>query len=158
MFLNLIVLFVSSFFYEQPIHPICKTKHIDRLIENTPDSYFRRQVCSQVAFEASRRKLPVSLTVALAWSESNFIHKVTNKTSGCQGVLQVQPKYWCPKDGPCDYMEAGFLALETYLKKHKDHETALCHFKSGNTCTQVALKGARRTLNRARSLQRAAVY
>lgn len=148
----ILILFLT--FAEQPPHPECR--QISDRYDFLPGAEERLRVCSIVARRAERRGLDVPLVVELAWGESGFDLNSVNKGSGCSGVLQASPKYWCPggkKEG-CDLLEAGLDALDFLLKRYPTEEKALCHYKSGNRCTKAALKGAKSTMRRTHKLRR----
>jgi len=112
------------------------------------------RVCSLLADEATRRRLPVGLTIELAYGESRWKLGAVNPSSGCSGVMQVAPKFWCPRgttDG-CDLVDAGMVAWKHYWNKYSkqgsDPVRAFCHYKSGNRCTPLGLKQAKVTYAR----------
>ena len=97
--------------------------------------------------------------ISLSWSESSWREGVINKKTGCYGILQASPKYFCPnkKTDGCDEYKAGFAAWEEIKRLHptKCLKTKLCHYKSGNICTNVAKKGALRVYYKQKSLSTA---
>ncbi len=141
---------------KEPTHPVCAMVESRIKQEFPKEARWRLASCSTMAYGAEKRNLDVPLTVELAWGESRFSPKAVNPHSGCSGILQAAPRWWCPdgkKEG-CDLLKAGLWALESYLKKHKDEEKALCHFKSGNVCNPVGLRGSKDTMRRVHKLRR----
>tara|TARA_Y100000310_G_scaffold194428_2_gene194405 strand:+ start:2268 stop:2705 length:438 start_codon:yes stop_codon:yes gene_type:complete len=128
-----------------------------RIRQEYPKDHRRRLLaCSEMLWEAAKRKIDLPLTLELAWGESRFSPASINPRSGCSGILQAAPRWWCPngKREGCDLLDAGLDALEAYLAKHKDEEKALCHFKSGNVCNPVGLRGSKKTMTRVHRLRR----
>lgn len=83
-------------------------------------------VCEQVVQTAERtdNEHIELLALAVAAEETRFRH-IRHKGSGAQGPMQVLPKYWCPKEGPCDYIEASFKALDHYVTSSPSERRAL---------------------------------
>lgn len=106
-------------------------------------------VCQEVALAARAAGVPARLAVTLAWSESRFQVGAVSPV-GAQGPLQVLPRYWCPggRAEGCDLTMAGTMALRQLFDAH-GLERGLCHYASGNVCTQQALKYARFVIGRA---------
>ncbi|MBU1900923.1 transglycosylase SLT domain-containing protein [Patescibacteria group bacterium] len=113
-----------------------------------PITFARTTTCIAVALEAQRQNVDPMLMVELAYSESGFNHEARNKVSGCIGPMQVKPRWACPNkvEEGCDLIEAGVSSFIYWKKRKKTTEQMLCHYKSGNICTQTALKGAKRVL------------
>lgn len=150
---ELLMLTVVFIFVPTPTHRACAAVY--PRYEDQPTAKGRLDACNKLAWAAEQRKFDPSLVVELAWGESRFITTSVNDVSGCSGILQAHPSYWCPEgrlEG-CDLQAAGLDALAYYLKVHDDELRALCHFKSGNICTREAEKGAHRTLRRANRLR-----
>lgn len=139
-----------------PVHPTCQLVEARVRQEYPKDHLKRLAACTGLAVAAEERGLDVPLTIELAWGESRFYTDAVNPRSGCSGILQAAPRWWCPqgKKKGCDLLKAGLDALAAYVSKHPDEETALCHFKSGNICQPLGLKGSKRTMTRVRKLRR----
>lgn len=138
-------------------HPACQVAAEGRL-EVLPqvEAQSKVLVCSLVAFGAEGRGMSVPLVVELSWAESGWEMFVTNTNSKCWGVLQVQPYFWCPQRNPvgCNPITAGLDAVTTYLKLHpKDPAKALCHYNSGNVCTNTAHRWAKTVVQRTKMLE-----
>lgn len=136
-----------------PDHPACEAVYPRYEIHANAEDRF--DACNGLAWEADWMGLDVPLTVELAWSESRFIPKAVNKTSGCSGILQAAPRFWCPngKREGCDLQQAGLRALAHYLGRHKSEEKAICHFKAGNVCTPLGLRQAKGVMYMTRLLR-----
>jgi len=136
----------------------------------TPE-FASHPACNALAWQSYWEGFDVPIVVELAWSESRFLPKARNKMSGCSGILQASPKFWCPggKREGCDLQAAGLRALRAYLaqqkvtpmlcgpgRKCREKVTqAICHFKSGNTCTPKGLRGAKLVVQKADKLRKA---
>lgn len=86
----------------------------------------QHRVCRDVAEAASKRQLDPALAVAIGYHETKFRPKVG--AAGEIGPLQAMPKYWCPKRGKCDPIDAGLDALEYYMTKHDTLLKALTRY------------------------------
>lgn len=92
----------------------------------TPLSPRQETVCRQVSTKAAQAGIDPVLAVAVAYHETKFIPKVG--AAGELGPLQAMPKYWCPKKGKCDPLQAGIKALGYYLRKHDTLRMALTRY------------------------------
>jgi len=153
MILEVLLLVFGLFAFGADNHPVCE--ELLFRYETHPNAEVRLAACNRLARSAEARGLDVALTIELAWSESRFVPTAVNSTSGCSGILQAAPQFWCPgrtREG-CDLQEAGLRALEHYLGRHKDETKALCHFKSGNVCNPAGLNGAKTVMRKVRWLR-----
>ena len=96
--------------------------------EQTPTDLSLRQekVCFLVSTKAAAAGIDPTLAVAIAYHETNFRHKVG--AAGEIGPMQAMPKYWCPKRGKCDAIQAGLKALRYYLNRHDTLRMALTRY------------------------------
>ena len=103
-------------------------------------------VCLDVARAAREEGVPPRLAVTLAWSESRHRADVESRV-GAVGPMQVIPRYWCPskRRQGCDLTRAGVRALRVLIDRH-GAERGLCHYASGNVCTERARRYARGVL------------
>ena len=92
----------------------------------------RMNTCTGLLNQARDHGVDPLIIGSIAYRESRF---TTGRTSyaGAKGILQVIPKYWCPKRGKCNYTHAGFKAWRTY-KKNRSIREALCRYGSGQAC------------------------
>lgn len=84
-------------------------------------------VCEEVAEASLKAGVNEQLALAVAVEETRLRH-LHNKKSGARGPLQALPKYWCPKKGKCDYVEAGVDALKYYLEDSPSERKAVERF------------------------------
>lgn len=78
----------------------------------------KMKICAQIYDEATLLNIDPLLAISVGYKESRFKNVVSNK--GAQGPMGVIPKYHCPKQGKCDYIKAGVLALKKYLDLNDD--------------------------------------
>jgi hypothetical protein len=97
--------------------------------------------CARLLQQAETQGLRPIVVGSLAYHESRFSHRVVSK-AGAKGILQVIPRYWCPARGKCNYVQAGFKAWKTYLKRGTDLRDSLCLYSTGRHCKKT--KGGRR--------------
>jgi hypothetical protein len=104
----------------------------------------RVAVCGILYWEAVEQNIPVDMTLAVGWQESDLTDAGTNPW-GCSGPMQIKIKYWCPnEDGEwsavradgilkgCDLYYRGVFALKYYLNRFKTEQSALCAYGWGN--------------------------
>lgn len=134
---------------------VCNTAKLRMEMLPPSEQWSRQRLCDKIASMAEQRQVDVPLMVELSWAESNWTY-ATNKTSGCIGPLQAQPRFWCPKGKAegCDTIRAGLDAYTTLLKIYKTPERALCHYFSGNNCTPATVRAAHDVVRRANLLRR----
>ena len=126
----------------------------------------RVNVCSALWFESFEQKVPVEITLAVAWHESNLTDAATN-SSGCSGPMQIKVKYWCPNtkgiwspiraDGKiknCDLYSRGVFALKYYLNKYNRLDNALCAYGWGRCSDEARKTYVKKTLNYKRRIKR----
>ena len=92
----------------------------------------RARNCIELAQLAVERKLDPLMIISIAHTESRF-SKVAVSSAGAIGMMQVLPKYFCPKKGKCDYTAAGLKAWRAW-SKGRSREEALCRYNSGKPC------------------------
>jgi hypothetical protein len=125
----------------------------------------RVAVCELLYEESLAQNVPVDLTLAVGWQESDLTDAGTN-SSGCSGPMQIKIKYWCPnEDGDwsavradgvldgCDLYYHGVFALKYYLRRFNTTESALCAYGWGNCDSEGREKYVKQTL-RYRSIVR----
>lgn len=95
-------------------HPVCESRRVGPA---------RAATCVALAWEAEARGFNPALVVELAWTESRWVPGRVNRSSGCVGLLQYQPKHW----------RDGFEALGFYLDKHGEVWRAICDYKTKGT-------------------------
>ncbi len=142
---------------EPQTHPVCEMVAARVQQEYPKDFKVRLAACSTMLRAAEKRGLDAALTLELAWGESRFNTVAVNPRSGCSGILQAAPRWWCPgkKREGCDLLDAGLDAMKHYVSTNKgDEEKALCHFKSGNVCHPLGLEGAKKTMTRVHRLRK----
>ena len=97
------------------------------------ESSFRRfQVCVEVASEAESWGVDPALAVAVAYEESRF-DLDARSPAGAHGVLQVIPRYWCPRGRlrGCNLLTAGIRALSHYTIRFDRLPVALARYNGG---------------------------
>ena len=101
----------------------------------------RLRSCVSIASLAEKEGLPATEVAAIGYVESRYDSHRTSR-AGARGVLQVIPKYWCPKRGRagCDYSIAGLRAWRTYRKRGLTE--GLCRYSTGKPCRMTS--GGRR--------------
>mgnify|MGYP003121773193 CR=1 FL=1 len=107
--------------------------------------------CYEVGEAADRAGLPVSLVVALAYTESR-LNPLAASARRARGPLQVVPVWHCPggKAKGCDLVAAGVAALQKFHAKYgPDWPVVLCHWAQGNQCYRIGRMFARTVLSRA---------
>ena len=90
--------------------------------------------CVELGERAEAYGLDPSLMISIGHTESRFNKKAKSR-AGAMGMLQVLPKYFCPKKGRCDYTDAGFEAWTRWSNKRTTKE-ALCRYNSGRKCAE----------------------
>lgn len=73
------------------------------------------------------------MVIAIAHTESRFNKDAVSK-AGARGMLQVIPKYFCPKSGLCDYTRAGLEAWGRWKSRYRNLRDSLCGYNSGRRC------------------------
>lgn len=108
-----------------------------------------QRVCEQVSAAAYKAGVDEPLALAVAVEETRLQHR-PHKTSGARGPMQVLPKYWCPKKGKCDYVEAGVDALKYYLDDSPSERRALQRYAGAG---ERARNYAERVLRRVKAIR-----
>lgn len=95
-------------------------------------SFYRFQVCVEVASEAESWGVDPALAVAVAYEESRF-DLDARSAAGAHGVLQVIPRYWCPRGRlrGCNLLVAGIKALDYYTTRFDRLPVALARYNGG---------------------------
>lgn len=96
----------------------------------------RSQNCVELYVIAEEAELDPLLIISIAHTESRFDKKAVSR-AGAIGMMQVLPKYFCPKKGKCDYTAAGIKAWKAWSRKKNKKRTtreALCRYNSGRPC------------------------
>lgn len=92
--------------------------------------YPKLQTCTQVYKEAEKQYVDPLLAISVAYHESRFKNVSSNK--GAKGPLGVIPKYHCPKNKKCNYIEAGISALKKFLELNQyDQCKTLAQYNRG---------------------------
>ncbi len=104
--------------------------------ENIPEKKLSIMMdnCVELGMDAESYGFDPMLMISIAHTESRFNKEAVSK-AGARGILQVLPKYFCPKRGKCDYTMAGFKAWSRWSKGRKTRE-ALCRYSSGRKCSE----------------------
>ena len=91
--------------------------------------------CVELYTIAEEAELDPLLIISIAHTESRFNKKAVSR-AGAIGMMQVLPRFFCPKKGKCDYTAAGIRAWKAWSKKKKKRTTkeALCRYNSGKSC------------------------
>lgn len=89
--------------------------------------------CVDLGLDAEAYGFDPMLIISLAHTESRF-NKLAVSKAGARGIMQILPRYFCPKEGKCDYTKAGFQAWERWSKGRTTKE-ALCRYNSGKKCS-----------------------
>jgi len=126
----------------------------------------RVSVCANLSIEAFKQKVPIDVTLAVAWHESNLTNAGTN-SSGCSGPMQIKIKYWCPNtkgiwsplkaDGnlkKCDLVKRGIFTLKYYLKRYNHLDNALCAYGWGKCTDEAKEKYVKQTLKYKRKIKK----
>ena len=100
-----------------------------KLIERFPN-------CVSLLSAAKSHGLDPLVIGSIAYRESRFAKEETS-SKGAVGILQVLPKYWCPRGRRkgCNLTLAGFKAWKTYRRGRTMRE-ALCRYSSGSRCSR----------------------
>lgn len=120
-----------------------------------PVSFAQQLACVDLVRRARAAGLGAeeALVVELSFRESRWRPGARNKRTGCTGMLQASPRYWCPggtAEG-CDATEAGLRALATYLGQHpKDRARAVCRFRGGR-CSPAGYERSETIIRAARA-------
>lgn len=93
----------------------------------------RVSACVDLVEKAIEHEQDELIIIAIAHTESRFNVNAVSK-AGARGILQVLPKYFCPKKGKCDYTAAGFKAWAAW-SKNRSLKEALCRYNSGQKCS-----------------------
>ena len=135
---------ILCLFILQPMYSDSSESWNEKVELQMPD---RISVCVSVMEEADRQGVPPNLSAAVAWHESKFNADAVSK-AGAVGPLQILPRYWCPlkKLKDCDLVVEGVSALKVYIEKYDNYKKALCHYNSGNKCSNRSKTYARRVL------------
>lgn len=96
----------------------------------------RAENCVELADMAYEADVDPLIVIAIAHTESRF-NKTAVSSAGARGIMQVLPRYFCPKTGKCDYTKAGFKAWRAW-SKGRGYEEALCRYNSGRSCKNSA--------------------
>lgn len=96
--------------------------------------------CVELAAKAEDYGHDPLMVIAIGHTESRF-KKRAKSGAGAVGMMQVLPKYYCPRSGRCDYTEAGLLAWKkwkaiTWKGVPKTIRNALCGYNSGSHCAK----------------------
>lgn len=110
-----------------------------------------QRVCEEVRAAAYKGGVDEPLALAVAVEETRLRH-ISQKKSGARGPLQALPKYWCPKKGKCDYVEAGIGALSYYLEDSPSERRALQRYAGAG---KSARDYAERVLQRLKTIRAA---
>ena len=101
--------------------------------------YSRADNCEELWHLSEEQGLDPLLMLAISHTESRFNKKAKSR-AGAMGMMQVLPRYFCPKKGPCDYTAAGFKAWKAWSKKRgnkkRSIKEALCRYNSGQPCSK----------------------
>lgn len=73
------------------------------------------------------------MVISIAHTESRFNKKAVSH-AGAVGIMQVLPRYFCPKFGPCDHTQAGLYAWHSWKSRYPSKKDALCGYNSGKRC------------------------
>ena len=116
-------------------------------------------VCSALYEEAISQEVPIDMTLAVGWQESDLTDAGTNPW-GCSGPMQIKVKYWCKNsrgkwsavraDGilaGCDLYERGVFTLKYYLNRFKTEQSALCAYGWGDCDDEGREKYVKQTLS-----------
>lgn len=112
-----------------------------------------QEACVEVVAKADAEGMDRHVAIAIGWVESRFTPDAVS-SEGAVGVMQVIPYWACPsrrKQG-CDLVAAGVRAYLAWLRRYKEPSLALCHYNSGNVCTDRSRAYARRVLDLAKRL------
>jgi hypothetical protein len=122
------------------------------------------ETCVQIANEAFAQGVDPEIAISTGWVESRFNDGLISSTGCCHGPLQINPIYFCPNRtvNGCDLVKNGVGALERYYHLYselpyctelydKDNYNEwlepLCHYNSGNRCTDMSRMYARTVVN-----------
>ena len=100
----------------------------------------RLAACMEVVDVATELGVEPALMVAIGYVESKFNARVVS-SAGAIGVLQIIPRWDCPggKLKGCDQIRAGVNAIRKLVVKHGGNlKLVLCHYNSGNVCTNLS--------------------
>lgn len=96
----------------------------------------KETACVELVQKASEVGHDEFIIIAIAHTESRFNKNAVSK-AGAVGIMQILPKYFCPKKGPCNYTEAGFRAWEAW-SRNRTMKESLCRYNSGRPCSESA--------------------
>lgn len=109
-------------------------------------------VCSDIVDRARDAQLDIVLPVGIGSVETGF-RRDLESSAGAVGPLQVLPRYWCPKVGNCNSIDAALNALKYCLNKESGNETKALECYAGRGKRGRAY--ARRVMLRVRYLRAA---
>lgn len=95
--------------------------------------YSRSANCTQLSQLAEEYGHDPVMVIAIAHTESRFDTEAVS-SAGARGMMQVLPRYFCPKTGPCDYTHAGLYAWKRWKERFKKTKDSLCGYNSGKRC------------------------
>ena len=103
---------------------------------NMPEKVLEERAsnCVELYELAEKEGVEPMLIISIAHTESRFSKKAVSK-AGAMGIMQVLPRYFCPKKGKCDYTAAGIKAWKAWSKRRTIDE-ALCRYNSGRPCSE----------------------
>lgn len=106
-----------------------------------------QEACVEVVEEAKEQRMDVAIAMAMAWVESGFTPTAVS-SEGAVGTMQVIPRWACPNGRAqgCDFVDAGVRAYLAWLARYGDPSLALCHYNSGNRCSDRSRAYARKVL------------
>jgi hypothetical protein len=73
------------------------------------------------------------MVISIAHTESRF-NKEAVSHAGAVGIMQVMPRFFCPKTGLCDHTQAGLYAWRYWKSRYESRKDALCGYYSGRRC------------------------
>ena len=97
----------------------------------------RARNCIELAQLSATQNFDPLMVISIAHTESRFSKRAVS-SAGAVGMMQVLPKYFCPKRGKCNYTQAGLRAWRAW-SKGRSREEALCRYNSGKPCKKSPL-------------------
>ena len=115
----------------------------------------RMKACVKVATEARTAGVPPALMVAIAWVESRYNPTVVS-SAGAVGILQVIPRYHCPKKTAkgCNTIKRGVLLMRRLIKRYGVLK-ALASYNAGPRRWKLGVGYARLVMRLQRKVERA---
>ena len=109
-------------------------------VEQMPEEklYSRADNCEELWSLSEENGVDPLLMIAIAHTESRF-NKSAKSRAGAMGMMQVLPRYFCPKKGSCNYTTAGFKAWKAWSIRRGKKRTvreSLCRYNSGQPCSK----------------------